>query len=55
MVRFQSSKNVFAERHNMHRHRNSRNCSMDVRVDNQRQKDYKAEVLLSDLAVSLSG
>jgi len=37
---------MFAERQNMLRHPNSRNCSMEVKVGNQRQKDYKAEVLL---------
>jgi len=42
---------MFADRHNMHRHRNSRNCSVEVKVDNQKQKDYKAEVLLFHSAV----
>jgi len=37
---------MFADKQNMHRHRNSRNCSMEVKIEYRKQKDYKAEVFL---------
>ena len=36
--------NVFAGKQNMHLHQSNRNCSVEVKVDCQKQKDYKAEV-----------
>ena len=48
-ILFKISENLFAERQNMYRHRNNRNCSMEVKVENQKQKDYKAEVFLCGL------
>ena len=36
---------MFAGQRNMHHHQNSYNCSMEVKIEYQKQNDYKAEVL----------